>query len=77
MAHVNLPRQHRLPEQRRAISGEEADRALGFQRQGVAMDLDAFDDLEAAFVRLPVGQMIEACAPAAFKVRASCQARLP
>lgn len=41
------------------------------------MDLDAFDDLEAAFVRLPVGQMIEACAPAAFKVRASCQARLP
>lgn len=39
------------------------------------MDLNAFDDLEAAFVPLPVGQMIEAWAPAAFKVRASFQTR--
>ncbi len=52
---MDLPRQHRLPEQCRAIFSQKPDRALRLQRQRVAVDVDAFDHFEAGFIPLAGG----------------------
>ena len=51
----DLPRQHRFPEQRRAIFGQIAQRPTGIERQRVAIDMHTLNQFIALFIALARG----------------------